>query len=263
MILQPRGSDLLAIRQPDHARLAADIARAWGDQAPERPEPWEAVEGATRCHDDGWAVWEEAPRLAPDGRPLDFLTTPVRERIEVYRRCVELAVGENLHVGLLVSMHVTGLFLGRYEPGAERAVDALAMSDRKLVGRFVREQEGWRARNRAWPGLWTEYRLLQLFDRLSLMLCLCPVGEVNERLERVPAAGGELHVQGQTNSLVLDPSPRAKPVSLVLEARRLSSAHFDDADSYHHALASAPIERLRFKLEARGSVPSRYRRQRS
>lgn len=256
MIFQRRGSGLLAVTQPHHGRLAGLIAEAWGGAA-WRPEPWEPVEISAHRHDDGWAAWEEAPALHPDGRPVDFLTLAAAERVEIYRRSVEIVAPMNLYAGLLTSLHVTGLFLGRYDPRHTRAIDQLGPDDRALVARFVAEQEAWRqeivTRLDA-SNLWPQYHLLQIFDMLSLTLCMRP-GEELEGLsfDHVPFEPGEdpipMKVHRAGDRLVLSPWPLAADEATVgVDARVLPTTRFPDVGAYRSALRAAPVEHLEFTL---------------
>jgi Protein of unknown function (DUF3891) len=256
MIFQRRGSGLLAVTQPDHGRLAGVISEAWGGAA-WRPEPWEPVEISTHHHDDGWAAWEEAPALHPDGRPVDFLTLAAAERVEIYRRSVAIVAPLDLFAGLLTSLHVTGLFLGRYDPDHARAIDQLEPDDRALVARFVAEQETWRqeivTRVDA-SNLWPQYHLLQVFDMLSLTLCMRP-GEELEGLsfEQVPFEPGAdpvpMKVHRAGDRLVLSPWPLAVDEATVgVDARVLPTTRFRDVEAYRTALRTAPVEHLKFHL---------------
>ena len=262
MIFQRRGSGLLAVTQPDHGRLAGRIAEAWGGAA-WRPEPWEPVEISAHHHDDGWAAWEESPTLHPDGRPVDFLTLAAPERVELYRRSVEIVAPMNLYAGLLTSLHVTGLFLGRYDPGHARAIDQLAPDERALVTRFVAEQEAWRQEVVARLGtssafgtsnLWPQYHLLQVFDMLSLTLCMRP-GEELEGLsfDHVPLEAGEdpmpMKVHRAGDRLVLAPWPLAAGEATVgVDASFLPATRFRDVGAYRSALRTASVEHLPFTL---------------
>lgn len=259
MIFQHRADGLLAITQPDHARLAGRVAEAWGGIA-WRPAPWRPLEVAAHRHDDGWAAWEASPTLNESGEPIDFLTVPTPERVEIYRRSVDLVAGEHPHVGLLVSMHMTGLFLGRFEPDAQRSIDSLQGQNRDRAESFVAQQESWRstllqgADDAASATLDSQYRLLQVFDRLSLVLCMQPVAELEETRfgyvslhERGPLSGFDLRVR--SGLVVLDPYPLSiDPLKLSIAARPLPSTTFDGLDEYRRQLAQACPEELNFTL---------------
>jgi hypothetical protein len=260
MIFQRRGSGLLAVTQPDHGRLAGLVAEAWGGAA-WRPEPWGPVEQSAHHHDDGWAAWEEAPTLHPDGRPVDFLTLGAPERVDIYRRSVDMAAEAGLYGGMLTSLHVTGLFLGRYTPGHGRAIDQLGPDDRALVASFIAEQEAWRqqvATRLDASNLWSQYHVLQVFDMLSLTLCMRP-GEELEGLsfDHVPFRAGEdsiaMKVRRVGDRLVLSPWPLGTDEATVgVDARVLPATRFPDVGAYRQALRTAPVEHLEFTL-IRGS----------
>jgi Protein of unknown function (DUF3891) len=256
MIFQRKGGGLLAVTQPEHGRLAGHIAEAWGGAA-WRPEPWEPLLVSAHHHDDGWAEWEHAPTLLPDGTPVDFLTLGAPERVGIYRRSVEIVSSQDRYAGFLTSLHVSGLFLGRYDPGHARAVDQLSSDDRLVVTRFLGEQEAWRrnvaARLDA-PNLWPQYRLLQVFDMLSLTLCMRP-GEDLEGLsfDRVPLERGadpvSMEVRRSADRLVLSPWSLAPAEATVgVEARVLAATRFPDVEVYRRTLQQAPVERLTFTL---------------
>ena len=260
MILQPRGNGLLTVTQPDHGRLAGHLAEAWGGDA-WRPEPWGPLVTAAHRHDDGWFPWEEAPTLLPDGRPVDFLTLPTANRAHLYRRSVHVVAPRDLHAGVLTSLHVTGLFLGRYQPGKTRAIDMLSGREREVVERFVAEQEAWRAEMLGRidaPHLTEQYELLQVFDMLSLTMCMRPGEELEGmNFDRVPMRPGaepaRMTVHRQGDTVILDPWPMASPsVTVGVPARYLAATRFPDVGTYRRALADAPVERLTFVL-ARGA----------
>lgn len=262
MIFQRRGDGLLAVTQPDHGRLAGLIARAWGGSA-WRPEPWGPVELSAHHHDDGWAAWEGAPTLHPDGTPVDFLTLAAPERVEIYRRGVEMMAEVDSYAGVLTSMHVTGLFLGRYRPGHTRAIDQLDPGDRALVARFVAEQEAWRQEAVAGldaTRLWAQYHLIQAFDMLSLTLCMRAGAELEGlSFDHVPFEAGEdpiaMRVHRSGDRLVLSPWPLATDKAVVdVDAHLLPSTHFPDVEAYRKALRTAPVEHLEFTL-VRGDGP--------
>jgi hypothetical protein len=163
MIVRDLGDAWQVVLQTDHADLSAAFARAWGTLLP----PPLVV--ATERHDDGWAVWEQAPRLDADGKPINFLEVDIRSHLAFYRAGIAAITEQDEDAGLLVSMHGAGIYRQRYglDPGLGLARAAEAQDD---IDAFVAEQEakfggvlGDRRR---------DYELLQLFDRLSLYFCM-------------------------------------------------------------------------------------------
>jgi hypothetical protein len=163
MIVRDLGDAWQVVLQTDHADLSAAFARAWSTLLP----PPLVV--ATERHDDGWAVWEQAPRLDADGKPINFLEVDIRSHLAFYRAGIAAITEQDEDAGLLVSMHGAGIYRQRYglDPGLGLARAAEAQDD---IDAFVAEQEakfggvlGDRRR---------DYELLQLFDRLSLYFCM-------------------------------------------------------------------------------------------
>ena len=163
MIVRDLGDAWQVVMQPDHADLSVAFARAWA--TPLSP----SLVIATERHDDGWAVWEQSPRVDGDGKPVNFLEVDVRAHLAFYRAGIAAITEEDDDAGLLVSMHGAGIYRQRYgldeALGLERAAEV-----QDEVDEFVAEQE---AKFGGEPGeRLEEYTLLQLFDRLSLYFCM-------------------------------------------------------------------------------------------
>ena len=163
MIVRDLGDAWQVVMQPDHADLSGAFARAWA--TPLSP----SLVIATERHDDGWAVWEQSPRLDGDGKPVDFLDVDVRSHLAFYRAGIAAITEEDADAGLLVSMHGAGIYRQRYglDPGLGLSRAAELQDE---VDAFVAEQEakfGGSPSDRQ-----ADYELLQLFDRLSLYFCL-------------------------------------------------------------------------------------------
>jgi hypothetical protein len=163
VIVRDLGDAWQVVLQTDHADLSAAFARAWASPLPE------SLVVATERHDDGWAVWEQSPRVDGDGKPVTFLEVDVRAHLAFYRAGIAAITEENADAGLLVSMHGAGIYRQRYglDPGLGLARAAEAQDE---VDAFVAEQEakfGGELGDRR-----GDYELLQLFDRLSLYFCM-------------------------------------------------------------------------------------------
>src|SRR5207253_9497790 len=129
MIIRGGPNELMAITQPDHARLAGVFAEAWRDHA------GPSLVAASHHHDDGWIAWEEFPTTDGRGRPHDFLTIPMDQRVAVYRRGIDLLAKTDLHAGLLTSLH-----FGRLLAEGLGALEGDALS---IAGSFLAQQATW------------------------------------------------------------------------------------------------------------------------
>lgn len=172
MIVRDRGDGWQVVMQTDHADLAAGFARAWAEPRPRH----DSLTIAAERHDDGWAVWEQSPRVGEDGRPVNFLDVDIRSHLAFYRAGIAAITEQDAYAGLLVSMHGAGIYRQRYgrDPGLglTRAEEV-----QPLVDAFVEEQEAGYEERMAALGVddderWRDYELLQLFDRFSLYFCM-------------------------------------------------------------------------------------------
>ena len=190
VIVRDAGGAWQVVMQTDHADLSGAFADAWSDPGPRH----ESVAVAAQRHDDGWAVWERAPRRDESGKPVNFLDVDVRSHLAFYRAGIAAITEHDAHAGLLVSMHGAGIYRQRYglDPGLSltRAPEVQGQ-----VEAFVAEQE---AKFGGDPGEHrADYELLQLYDRLSLYFCMRDVeaGEAAELQEYTLEPLGPWHVR--------------------------------------------------------------------
>jgi len=260
MLVRDAGDAWQIVLQTDHADLAAQLAAAWGGPGFARPEPYAPLVHAARRHDDGWATWEQAPRLDADGAPQSFLTVPAAVHLAFYRAGVECVCDEDPAAGLLVSMHMSGLYRQRYDvmPSPPRELDE---DVRDLVDAFVEQEEDRQVALRrmldadeAWR--WTSYALLQVFDVVSLYFGLANVeAGMPGACEAVPTAGGADPVRIAIEPLGpwrvrFDPYPFAEDqVALTLRRRLVRKREWPDDDAFRTDLAATPFETVRMFVQ--------------
>jgi hypothetical protein len=165
VIVRDTGDAWQVVLQTDHADLSGAFARAWAERGPAHG----AVVIAAERHDDGWAVWEQSPRVDETGKPVNFLEVDVRSHLAFYRAGIAAITEHDADAGLLVSMHGAGIYRQRY--GLDPALALTRAPEvQDLVDEFVVEQE---AKFGGGPGdRQDDYALLQLLDRLSLYFCM-------------------------------------------------------------------------------------------
>lgn len=236
MILSHDNGSIRVIRQDDHAELAGVLARQWGNDSFARPEPFEAVALAASLHDNGWREWDAEPRVNPaTQRPYQFTEMPVREHLTFYRRGVDHVVTHDAYAGLLVNMHCVGLYNQRYGVDPTLPMKVHAAEDQAVINEFraaleAQQKSLWTTLQsssipeaRDERRLWINYKLLQIFDRLSLYLCMPTYAERTLGPAPLDVVGAETELRIRPlgdERIAISPYPfRESPLPLTIATR--------------------------------------------
>lgn len=270
MIVQPHDGQLLLIRQTDHAALAGLFAEHWGNADFARPSPHDSLIAAAVHHDDGWLLWEAAPRIDPATcRPYQFTSMPIAEHVAFYRAGIDRVLALAPYAGLLTVMHLAGLYQMRF--GSDRSMQPKSLSSeeeqvqRQFLDELRQQQESlrqelpehgvpssWMEKRR----LWTNYKLLQVYDRLSLYFCMAPPHSAT--LEPVP-----LDYQSGETQLTLTPLTERtvaiapypfdrSPLSFAVRAVLAPDRDYQNDDDFRAVFAAAPCLELSFEVCTQG-----------
>jgi hypothetical protein len=245
MIVRDAGDAWQVVLQTDHADVSAACARLWADTGVRHS----SLVVAAERHDDGWAVWEQAPMMdAESGRPLNFLDVPVPAHLAFYRAGIAAITDEDPYAGLLVSMHGAGIYRQRYGAQPELQLSR-AHEVMDLVEAFVAEQEASHPIRRDEIGVaeddrWADYHRLQVYDRFSLFFCLRDL----ESDERDDIGGYRLETVG-SGRVRMDPYPfRSERADFTL-LRRILPKRRRTIDEFRHELLGTPAEHLQVSVE--------------
>jgi hypothetical protein len=207
------------ITQPDHARFAGELMALWrADGLPEHP--WrDEILFAVREHDNGWRETDAAPHLDRErGRPHDFRSLPLAERLAVWPRAVGRYTEEHPYAALLIAHHAEALYGEHRGEGFRELFEVLeAQRDRLLeitggdVGLLERD-----------------YAFLDLADRASLAVCNRWTDGVSRELPDGPVEG---RFDPETETLHLDPFPLAGSTTFRIPCRHIPAREYTgDAD---------------------------------
>jgi hypothetical protein len=256
---QPDG-EIRLLTQTDHSRLAGFLASHWGNADFASLEPYESVARAATFHDFGWLPYETNPDLDPaTGQPFTFMNLPFRQsQLAAYQWCVDWLADIDRYSALLVGMHRVGLWKSRYNTiSFPEWKFGNIKGPAELLAYIDREEPRQAAERDAIGGqtIWTNYRLLQVWDMLGLYFTC---GEPYEHaVEPVPTqydgdlkSGVRMTLHPLTSSQVaLDPYPfDLRPLTLHIPYRVLPSDTFADVESFRKAYYQAVPELLTYEV---------------
>ncbi len=249
--------EMLLIPQTEHSRLVGQFAAHWGNARFATPKPYESVVRAATFHDFGWLRYETAPLFdAEGGETPGFRDVPTDgARLEEYGWCPEWLLAGDRYAALIVSMHRTGLWRSRYGT-IKHPTYYRSPTLKPDVQAFAERSEAQQKRERASfdeTEIWTNYRLLQVWDLLGLYFCCAD--PVEDYIEPCPTAYGDdagvritLTPAGDRR-VALEPFPFAeRPCRVQVVAKRLPQARYADRDAFQRAWWRAPAELIEFEL---------------
>jgi Protein of unknown function (DUF3891) len=267
----PDGTMLL-IPQENHADVSAQFAAHWGNASFSRPTPYESVVFATIYHDSGHREVEAGlPVDVELGAPYGLRDMPAPfKREDANQANVGWVAGRNPYAGLLAAMHRTGLKKRRYDTvrswqgdyagapttdGASLGMDAAFEDLDDSLRQHLTELDA-----AARAGLWFNYRLLQVYDLLSLYVCCDGYQDGNLRsagLARVPVAyesADEVEVRitptGAT-AVRIEPYPFGEaPLTISTLAHRMAPVNAHAESDVREAYHRAPRELVSWEFQA-------------
>lgn len=261
MLVRDTGDAWQVVMQTDHGEHAGQLAAAWHP----RPEPFRSLEIVARRHDDGWLMWERAPRLDANGRPCNYLDVEVPSHLAFHRAAIVAVREHDPYAALVLAMHTAGIYRQRY--GVQPDLRMTFVEEvQQLADEFVAERED---EFEAWASSlevadeqrWHSYKLLQAWDRLSLFCCLNDLESESPPTEGTQYSSlGVVPIDGIEQTLTLRPRGRwrvavdpfpfgPEPAEFTLQRRIVPKRAWDDDDAFRKDLFAATLERVALVME--------------
>jgi hypothetical protein len=255
--------------QEDHADLSAQFAAHWGNGRFSKLRPYQSMVFATTYHDSGYRDWEGNPPINLEkGRPYGLRETVPKFKeyeLQAHKRILDWIRERDRYAGLLVSTHRTGLWQMRYD--SFTSPKGRMREQNEEIKAVIRELEAKQQEEKKSlckgevkfdQDLWFNYRLLQVFDILSLYFCcdgykddklkedlVAPVPVNYDTKEEV-----ELHIIPIDEfSLKIDPYPfDVSPLRVSVRTRRIPAGTYASEEDSRNSYFRAPRELLSFEL---------------
>jgi hypothetical protein len=179
MIVAEGPNEYRLVAQNDHGDLAGQFAAHWGNDLFSQLQPHLSMVLAAQAHDNGWWHWDIRPSIDDKGVPITFRRALREEWVYAFRQGIRNVLEKDLYAGLMVSLHGTGLPLQRYgtypdvprrdDPESQAFVAEREEAHKGLMA-SVKKSEQYAGANTD-DRIWFNYRMMQVFDRLSLFFC--------------------------------------------------------------------------------------------
>jgi hypothetical protein len=256
----PNGG-LVLVGQTDHSRFVGQLAAHWGNAEFATPAPYDSVVRAATFHDYGWLRYETSPLIHPEtGEPYPFLQVPMTAtQLGAYQWALDWMADIDPYSGLIVSMHRTGLWKGRYDTIKHPAWRYNLTTLSPEVQVFIAHNEAWQKRTSASldaKGAWTNYRLMQVWDLLGLYFCCQEPYE--DFVEPVPVSYEGAADDGVAMTMrpagprrvAFDPYPfDVRPCTVQLSYKRVARRRFENVEAFRRAWFQADVAVMEFTLE--------------
>ncbi|MDH3293542.1 MAG: DUF3891 family protein [Acidimicrobiia bacterium] len=204
--MAPDGTHLV-LTMEEHTAVAAELAQHFGgNDLFERPQPRELLIELVAEHDRGWAeIDRRAPRDPDTNLPWSVYDAPLAHSLAAGAGSIEHNERCHPYRGLVSSMHISGLYNGRFGLSEPPSLEHLSEDEQRQVAGFLETEESRRGRLRAglaadpatagWVArdrLMSSYKALQFFDRLALWLQVNhPTARPATIIPNVPGAGSD------------------------------------------------------------------------
>jgi hypothetical protein len=261
------------ITHPDHAHLAGDFAKYWGNDSFASPEPREHVLRGIDCHDDGWRARDAQPVITKQGTPAAFSVELVGKYsafedidlhayLAVRREAVQLMAEEDPYAAILISMHTYNLLSERADRSTIRtddlpSLDAFLVEQRSLQ---IALRNQLIATSELLPvhlehsTLHRHFQLLQACDNLSLLSCVDFDGHATLLHPFATIDGATTEIKAQRigeRTFRLSPYPFLQPqISLSFPARFVPAKTFASSEDLREALNRAETVNLAVTVTA-------------
>ncbi len=253
--------EIMLLTQTDHSRLAGFLASHWGNSVFAPLEPYESVARAATFHDFGWLRYETSPEINPEtGEPFTFQNLPFKPaHLEAYQWCVDWLASVDPYSALLVGLHRVGLWRSRFDTITHPAWRYGNIKLPTEIDAYVEHTRPILDEQRASIGghtLWTNYRLLQVWDLLGLYFtCTDPYEHAVEPVpteydgESLSGVRMTLHPLDERH-VVMDPYPfDVRPLELHIPFRRLQQPSFPDVETFRRTYFQTAPELLTYVVE--------------
>ena len=263
MIVQtaPDGAPRFVVKMTEHTAFAGAMAQAFGNDMFETLHPRDEMLYVVEHHDQGWVDLDAAPQRDPEtGLPWHLIDSPQDHFLKSGVGSPNYNEAHHAFCGLISSMHIWGLYNGRYGYSDQVLLDMVSDEYRSqfddMLAKQLERQTRLKAQltNNDETAAWIEpsrlfqcYKQLQFFDTVALYFqCVQPGDRTPQDFHNVPmTADKDVTVRLRpidAETYCFDPYPFGKKNIRLSFAGRYMTRADGDNDTLVAAMTNAPTE---------------------
>jgi len=240
--------------QNDHAVLAGDIMKYWGNNRFSPIERTKDVLYAINNHDSGWIEWDKHPEINMENHyPANFMEMSSEQQSQIWTESFENGFYEHSYSSALIALHFSKLNEKSLSGNPEDHV-SLELQKRinSLVASVFDINYNSLKENELSPETMTDLKFVQIGDIISLALCH---GWTSSQLIDVPVDYENNTVDIKLVSedgfnYKIDPNPFSeKKVNVSINGKRILKKKFDNNEQLRSILEKLQLERFYFTIE--------------
>ncbi len=254
MIRRDSENGWIIFTQHDHARLAGDIMKFWGNSRFSSINPFEKVMYAVNNHDYGWIDWDALPKISNENQyPANFMEMNDEEQRRIWIKSFESSFHRQGYSSALIALHFSKLNDNSIRNGHD-AGDSLEFQEKTksiITSVFGADYTSLKD-NELSREVMTNLKFLQIGDIISLALCH---GWRSNVLKDVPLSynSGTVDITLQSSDgfkYEISPNPFSKKdLSVSIYGKRLLQKTFDSDEALRSALSRSQTEKFYFTIK--------------
>lgn len=240
--------------QNDHARLAGDIMKHWGNEMFSGIEPFGEVMHAIDNHDLGWIAWDNLPKInESSGYPANFMEMHASEQKEIWSDSFENDYKNHSYSSALIALHFSKLNEKSLMNDPEDK-DALELQEKinNLIDSVFDINYTSLMDNNLPADVMTNLKFVQIGDIISL--ALCHGWKSTELLETpVDYEGNTIDMSIKSEDgfrYIIEPNPFSREkLDIDITGRRLLKKMFASDEELRIELSKSQPEKFYFTIE--------------
>lgn len=253
MIRKETENGWILFAQHDHARLAADIMKFWGNSRFASFNPFEEVLFSIQQHDNGWKEWDSNPRVNPYNKyPMNFMEMSLQDQHDIWGKCFNSFSVTHPYASALIALHFRKFNCKSLSRDPENGTSTKMKNEMESFIPLMLNLDQFDKEDDLPPDVRINLRFLQIGDIISLTLCH---GWESMTLDDVPVNynNGQKDVELSStdgSNYRISPNPfSANGLKFKIRGKKIRQKQFEHDNELREMIESTGYEDFHFTIK--------------